>query len=194
VRAIQARTTAQRLEVARADAALDPTLDLQLILQQQGLDEDSGDNNWLLGAYGQIFTLHAPTAGVGVVFSMPLDRSQLRADADAAHLAITRLSHDADAACRIIQQQHATTLRLLSAQRARLRLLDQTITAAAHNLAEAEARYQSKLITSLDVQRLRDDLDTARLRALTTAAEIARHWASLQHLRATLLADLGVEP
>lgn len=194
VRAVEARAASQRLEAARADAALDPTLDLQLILQQQGLDEESEDNDWLLGAYGQVFGLHASTVGVGVIFTMPLDRTLLRADADAAHLGLTRLSHDADAACRLIHQQHATTTRLLTAQRDRLRVLDQTLTAAAHNLEQAEARYQSNLITSLDVQRLRDDLDAARLRALTAAAEVARQWAALQHLRALLLSDLGVEP
>jgi outer membrane protein TolC len=194
VRAIQARATTQRLEIARADAALDPTLDLQLILQQQGLDDDSGDSDWLLGAYGQVFGLYANTVGVGVLFTIPLDRTQLYAEADAARFASDRLSRDADAACKLIRQQHASTLRILTAQRARLRLLDQTIAVAAHNLSEAEARYQSNLITTLDVQRLRDELEGAQLRSLTASAEVARQWASLQHLRALLLSDLGVEP
>lgn len=194
VRLSQARAETQRLEIARTEAALDPTLDVQVILQQQGLDENSDDSDWLWGAYGQTFGLHAGTAGVGVIFSMPLDRGLLRSEAEAAHIAADRLSRDASTTCRQIQQQFTTSLRLIQAQHTRLKLLSESEAAAAHNLSQAQDRYQAKLITTLDIQRLRDELESTRLKTLTAQTELLRQWAITQHLSTLLLDDLGVSP
>lgn len=181
------RAEAEGIRVAYAENQLLPQLDLEATFGYNGL-EDS-----FTSSYGNFSERNQPDWSVGLVFSMPLDRSADRAQITVAK----RVQRQALMTAKQTEMQLLVLLdnsvREVEAARERITIVQDSVRLAKEALRAEEKRLASGLTTSYNVLNQQRDLSFARTRALAAEVELFRAVTQLYVVTGSLSRELNFD-
>lgn len=182
-----ARAEAEGIRVAYATNQLLPQLDLEATIGYNGLDESFG------ASYSDYGNRTTPDWSVGVVFSIPLDRTADRAQVSVAK----RVQRQALLTAKQTEVQLLVLLdnsvREVEAARERIGFVKESVRLAEEALRSEERRLASGLTTSYNVLNQQRDLSFARTRALASEVELFRAVTQLYVVTGLLSDQLNFE-
>jgi outer membrane protein TolC len=178
---------AVRLAEVQAKTAADslrPRLDLEGYVQAQGLGARA-----VSPALDQVGSLRAVSAHVGLVYELPLDTTQRRAERDRADLAIDAARKRLDATKQKVTADVDTAVRKDETARKRIALAEQSLEIARRQLDAETARFRTGSSTALQVREAEDQVRSAELRAARASVDLAIAHQQIAHLTGRLLAE-----
>ena len=186
-RAALNRAESEGIRVTYAKNQLLPQLDLEATIGYNGLQDSFG------GSYGDYSNRTTPDWSVGVVFSIPLDRTADRAQVSVAK----RVQRQALITAKQTEVQLLVLLdnsvREVEAGRERIGIVKESVRLAEEVLQAEERRLAHGLTTSYNVLNQQRDLSFARTRALATEVELFRAVTQLYVIMGTLSQALNFD-
>lgn len=186
-RAAMNRVGEEGIRVAYAENQLLPQLDLEATIGYNGL-EDS-----FVNSYSNYGDRDSPDWSVGLVLSMPLDRTADRAQVSLAK----RVQRQALMTAKQTEIQLLVLLdnsvREVEAGHERISIVKESVRLAEEVLQSEERRLAHGLTTSYNVLNQQRDLSFARTRALATEVELFRAVTQLYVVMGTLSQALNFE-
>ncbi|MFQ3270675.1 MAG: outer membrane protein TolC, partial [Lentimonas sp.] len=186
-RAAMNRVGEEGIRVTYAENQLLPQLDLEATIGYNGL-EDS-----FVNSYGNYGDRDSPDWSVGLVLSMPLDRTADRAQVSVAK----RVQRQALMTAKQTEIQLLVLLdnsvREVEAGRERIGIVKESVRLAEEVLQAEERRLAHGLTTSYNVLNQQRDLSFARTRALATEVELFRAVTQLYVVMGTLSQALNFD-
>lgn len=181
------RAEAEGIRVAYAKNQLLPQLDLEATFGYNGLDDSFSRS------YADFSNRNQPEWSIGLVFSMPLDRSADRAQVSLAK----RVQRQSIMTAKQTEVQLLILLdnsvREVEAARERIGFVRESVRLAEEALRSEEKRLASGLTTSYNVLNQQRDLSFARTRALAAEIELFRAVTQLYVVTGSLSEQLNFD-
>ncbi|MDQ8195961.1 TolC family protein [Coraliomargarita sp. SDUM461004] len=181
------RAEAEGIRVAYAKNQLLPQLDLEATIGYNGLQDS------FTSSYDDFGNRSTPDWSVGLVFSMPLDRSADRAQVSVAK----RVQRQALLTAKQTEIQLLVLLdnsvREVESAQERIGFVKESVRLAEEALVAEEKRLVSGLTTSYNVLNQQRDLSFARTRALAAEVELFRAVTQLYVVMGSLSQELNFE-
>jgi outer membrane protein TolC len=181
------RAESEGIRVAYAKNQLLPQLDLEATIGYNGLQDS------FVNSYDDYGNRDTPDWSVGLVFSIPLDRSADRAQVSVAK----RVQRQALMTAKQTEVQLLILLdnsvREVDAARERIGFVNESVRLAEEALRSEEKRLISGLTTSYNVLNQQRDLSFARTRALASEVELFRAITQLYVVMGSLSQELNFE-
>ena len=181
------RVEAEGIRVAYAKNQLMPQLDIEATLGINGLQDSFG------GSYQDFSNRDRPDWSVGLVLSMPLDRSSDRAQVSLAK----RIQSQALFTAKQTEVQLLilldNSMHEVEAARERITLANDSVRHAEDVLRSEQRKLSSGLTTSYNVLNQQRDLSFARTRALAAQVELFRAVTQLYVAEGSLSKQLNLE-
>ncbi len=179
------RSAVELAEVTARSASdsLRSRLDLDGYVQAHGLGYDDAS------AFGQVGTLRALSAQVGLTYEAPLDDTRHRSERARAELAVVTAKQKLDATTqKVLADLDDATQRDTSA-RQRIELADRTLELARQQRDAEQARFRTGAATALQVRESEDQVRSAELRALRARVDLVTAHVTIAHLTGSLVAE-----
>ena len=179
------RSAVELAEVTARSASdsLRSRLDLDGYVQAHGLGYDDAS------AFGQVGTLRALSAQVGLTYEAPLDNTRHRSERARAELAVVTAKQKLDATTqKVLADLDDATQRDTSA-RQRIELADRTLELARQQRDAEQARFRTGAATALQVRESEDQVRSAELRAVRARVDLATAHVTIAHLTGSLVAE-----
>jgi len=129
------------------------------------------------------------SAGVNLIFQMPLDGRQLRAAREQARLAVESAQRRVEQAVLDASSQVESQLARLDAAISRVDLAKRTVDVAERQLEAEKKRYAIGTATAIEVLEAEEAVRSARLRLARAEADLRGAAVAVEHLTGTLLAQ-----
>lgn len=127
------------------------------------------------------------SAGVNLIFEVPLDGREHQAAAAQARLSLQAAQRRLEQTKLSVESAVEQELARVESAAARVRLAGQTVDVAERQLAAEQARYRTGSATSLDVLEAEEDVRNARLRLARAEVDLRSSTASIEHQTGALL-------
>ena len=175
-----------RVDVAVADDALKPRLDLQVATGVTGVATSFDDALGAVDSGGQV------DIAAGVNFSIELGRNAAHGARESARQRRRKINIEREQARRDIASSIVLSVHQIEVAGKRLQLSNEAIELARGNLDAERARFRAGRAGNFDVLQRQDELDKARLGRARAAADYHLAVVSLAALTGDLLDDYRV--
>lgn len=183
---LKAQIAQSKVRSEVAEDALLPELNAKAWLEVRGLGRGGVDD-----AFGMLGRAEAVSGFVGLELVLPFDRTQERAQAERAALAVRTVEAQLRGAEQLVEARAMTTLESLRSAREQLALAEETAKIADEAAVGHEARFDAGLTTSLELVTAQNERRRAELRVAKARADVAKAEVALDHLTGRLLVVLG---
>lgn len=187
VRDAEASLKVATLQAVAAGDANRPRLDVDGYVEARGLSTET-----VSPAFGQVGTLDAVSAHVGLTLELPLDDSQRRAAVGRANLAVQSAQARLEQAQRSVEATVDNQSRSAEGARQRIGLAEATAVVAGRQVEAESARYATGASTAISVAEAQDQLRSAKLRIVRARVDLINASVQLMHLSGALLGDQGL--
>ncbi len=175
---LEARVEQARIEASVAEELARPRLDSRGWVQLR-TGEDRGTDSTTFSAF------------VGLDLELPLDRTEQKADAERARLAVEAAERQLQDARERVGVEAVRGLEALRAAAGRVEFAEETARLAAQSAEGQQARYEAGAATALELLLIQQEQRRAELRVARARADVATASVSLEHLTGRLLGGAG---